>query len=334
MADQYEQVAAELKNIDVENNEQPSHNEKDASNSSLNENSTTNPAENVITEESANGYSVNEEKEEKGEPPSPPTEKEALKTDISTEKTTDFISDKVNTTTKRRKVVDNPFVAVTPQVQHLVFWENPVHSGSILAGAFAFFIVNSYLSLPDILCYLTFYALVLNLLHVLGREQLQKLLNSDVTNPFDKFLSENPVYIDRTSADKYINICINGINYLLLEGQQIALIDDPMRSFKYIIIFYVTWSIMSWMSIQSFIITALILGFTLPKAYLSNKTLVDKNLDHGLKIGNEQWNKYSNIAKHHTQRYADKLEPYIATAGLKGLIPNDKKHSEKVTKEE
>ncbi|KAF0432444.1 Reticulon-domain-containing protein [Gigaspora margarita] len=311
MADQYEQVAAELKNIDVENNEQPSHNEKDASNSSLNENSTTNPAENVITEESANGYSVNEEKEEK-----------------------DFISDKVNTTTKRRKVVDNPFVAVTPQVQHLVFWENPVHSGSILAGAFAFFIVNSYLSLPDILCYLTFYALVLNLLHVLGREQLQKLLNSDVTNPFDKFLSENPVYIDRTSADKYINICINGINYLLLEGQQIALIDDPMRSFKYIIIFYVTWSIMSWMSIQSFIITALILGFTLPKAYLSNKTLVDKNLDHGLKIGNEQWNKYSNIAKHHTQRYADKLEPYIATAGLKGLIPNDKKHSEKVTKEE
>ncbi|CAG8563642.1 14235_t:CDS:2 [Gigaspora margarita] len=332
MGDQYEQVAAELKNIDVENNEQPSHNEKDASNSSLNENSTTNPAENVITEESANGYSVNEEKEEKGEPPSPPTEKEALKTDISTEKTTDFISDKLNCVSRfsTDHLMSNlipanlDFFDLLP-VQHLVFWENPVHSGSILAGAFAFFIVNSYLSLPDILCYLTFYALVLNLLHVLGREQLQKLLNSHVTNPFDKFLSETPFYIDRSSADKYINICINGINYLLLEGQQIALIDDPMRSFKYIIIFYLTWSIMSWMSIQSFIITALILGFTLPKAYLSNKTFVDKNLDHGLKIGNEQWNKC---------RYADKLEPYIATAGLKGLIPNDKKHSEKVTKEE
>ncbi|CAG8786616.1 15892_t:CDS:1, partial [Racocetra fulgida] len=41
-----------------------------------------------------------------------------------------------------------------------------------------------------------------------------------------------PVYIDRTTADKYIDICIDSINYLLLEGQQIALIDDPMRSFK------------------------------------------------------------------------------------------------------
>jgi len=324
----------DVKRIDLENNEQPSNHERDAPNSGFAENSTNNPAENVITEESANGYSVNEEKEEKGEPPSPPTEKEALKTDRSTEKTIDFISDindKVNTTTKRRKVVENPFVGIIPTAQYLVYWENPVHSGSILAGAFAFFIVNSYLSLPDILCYLTFYALVLNLIHVLGREQLQKLLNKDAKNPFETFLSETPYYIDRSSADKYVNICINGINYLLLEGQQIALIDDPLRSFKYIIMFYVTWSMMSWMSLQSFIITALILGFTLPKAYLSNKTFVDQKLDHGLKVGNEKWQHYSSLAIKHTQRYADQAKPYIAKAGL---LPNDKKHSEKVTKEE
>ncbi|CAG8573080.1 20584_t:CDS:2 [Dentiscutata erythropus] len=279
----------EIKHTDTENNEH-SYYDKVAPDNMLFENSTQKPTENVeslATEEPTNGYNVNEKKEEKGDPPSPPSEKEALtSTDRSTEKTED-ITDRVNTTTKKRKFVENPFVAIIP--------------------------------------------IVLNLLHVLFREQLQKLLNNKADNPYETFLSEKPVYIDRASADKHINVCINGINYLLLEGQQIALIDDPMRTFKYIIIFYVSWCIMSWMSFQSFIITALILGFTLPKAYQCNKTTIDEKLDHILKIVYEYWERFAAIAKHHTKDYADKVTPLIAKTGL---IPNNNKTSEKVTKEE
>ncbi|CAG8777882.1 3161_t:CDS:2 [Cetraspora pellucida] len=257
---------SELKHTDTENNEQTQSYEKVAPKTAV-ENSTHNSVENAVTEESVNGYTKNEEREEKEDPPSPP--KEQTSTDKSTEKIKDVI-EKVNTTTKKRKVATNPFVRITP------------------TGALSFIFFTSYFSLLDALCYLTFYSLLFNLLHVLSREQLQKFLKNDVVNPFEKFLSETPVYIDRTTADKYINICINGINYLLLEGQQIALIDDPMRSFK---------------------------------AYLCNKTLVDQQLEHILKIVYDYWDRFVGLAKHHTKGYFDKVQPLMAGTGL---FPNNK----------
>ena len=45
-------------------------------------------------------------------------------------------------------------------------------------------------------------------------------------------LVNKPWYIEREEVEKYLDITIEAVNFVLLEIQKIVFVDDPMRTFK------------------------------------------------------------------------------------------------------
>jgi hypothetical protein len=45
-------------------------------------------------------------------------------------------------------------------------------------------------------------------------------------------LLSNPWYIERERLDKYLDIIVEAVNFLLLDIQRIVLVEDPMRTIK------------------------------------------------------------------------------------------------------
>jgi len=140
---------------------------------------------------------------------------------------------------KKRQVknIENPFKNLTPRVTQLVYWENPTHSGAILAASLSFLIFTAYYSLFN-----TFFALAailigVNWIYVMGFKQFQSLINQKPVNPHEHLLVNKPWYIERDDAEKYLDSIIDTANFVLLEAQRIALVDDPMRTMRHV--FYV-----------------------------------------------------------------------------------------------
>jgi len=230
---------------------------------------------------------------------------------------------------KKLQVI-NPFKILAPKVTQLVYWENPIHSGAVLAIGLSFLIYTAYRSLFNTFCALAFILIGANWAYVIGRKQLQALINQNPVNPYERTLIDNPWYIEREKLDKYLDITIETINFLLLEMQRIVLVDDPMRTIKYVGIFYVLWTFGGWISFRTLFGIGLVLGFVVPTAYQNNKTLVDNKLDQTNKFIHSHLDRGLDIAKQHTGGLVEKAKSFAADKGLVG----DNKSSQNTKKEE
>jgi len=222
----------------------------------------------------------------------------------------------VETTPLRKLQVINPFKTLAPRVTQLVYWENPIHSGAILAIGLSFLIYTAYRSLFNTFCALAFTLIGANWIYVIGRKQLQALINQKPVNPYENTLIDNPWYIEREILDKYLDITIEAINFLLLEIQKIVLVDDPMRTIKYVGIFYLLWTFGGWISFRTLFGIGLVLGFVAPTAYKNNKTLVDNKLDQTNKFIHSHLDRGLDIAKQHTGGIYEKAKSFAADKGL------------------
>lgn len=69
------------------------------------------------------------------------------------------------------------------------------------------------------------------------------------------------------------------INLSLIEATKIALIENPLRSIKYLGILYGIWTIASWFSFHTITAIVVITAFVVPKFYKKNQDLVNQHLD-------------------------------------------------------
>ncbi|CAG8533363.1 6398_t:CDS:2 [Diversispora eburnea] len=210
-----------------------------------------------------------------------------------------------------RKEINNPFNAVTSKVSYLVYWENPIHSGIVLATGLLVIIYTSYYSLIN-----TYFALIISLLGlnwiiVIGKKQFQTLSNTKYTNPFEKFLVDKPMFIKRETIEKYLDICVDGVNFLLLEFQKIILVENPSKTFKYIVSLYFLWTILGWFSIRTLASIVLVLGFSVPMAYKRNKSFFDEKLNRVHDISNSYCEHATGLLKHHTKGVVEKSKNAI-----------------------
>jgi len=220
------------------------------------------------------------------------------------------------TTPLKKLQVINPFKTLAPRVTQLVYWENPIHSGAILAIGLSFLIYTAYRSVFNTFCALAFILMGANWIYVIGRKQLQALINQKPVNPYENTLIDNPWYIERETLDKYLDITIEALNFLLLEIQKIVLVDDPMRTIKYVGIFYVLWTFGGWISFRTLFGIGLVLSFVAPTAYKNNKTLVDNKLDQTNKFIHSHLDRGYDIAKQHTGGIYEKAKSFAADKGL------------------
>jgi len=226
-----------------------------------------------------------------------------------------------------KRQVKNPFKTLTPRVTQLIYWENPTHSGAALAIGLLFLIYTTQYSLFNTFCALAVTALGLNWIYVVGRKQLQAFINQEPINPHEHLLVHKPWYIERKDAEKYLDTTIEAVNFLLLETQRIVLVDDPMRTVRYVFIFYVLWTLGGWVSVRTLVGIGFVLGFSAPIAYEKNKTLVDEKLDQANKLSRSYFDRGLNIAKQHTGGIYEKAKTFAANKGLvsEGTTQNTKK---------
>jgi hypothetical protein len=221
--------------------------------------------------------------------------------------------------------VINPFKTLAPRVTQLVYWENPIHSGAVLAISLAFLIYTAQYSLFNTFCALAFILTGANWIYVIGRKQLQSLINQEPVNPYEHTLLSNPWYIERERLDKYLDIIVEAVNFLLLDIQRIVLVEDPMRTIKYVGIFYMLWTFGSWISFRTIFGIGLVLGFITPTAYRNNKTLVDQKLDQTNKFVHYHLDRGVGIAKKYTGGIYEKAKSFAADKGLVNTTQNTKK---------
>jgi len=210
-------------------------------------------------------------------------------------------------------------------VTQLVYWENPVHSGAVLAINLAFLIYTAQNSLFNTFCALAFILTGVNWIYVIGRKQLQSLINQKPANPYEHTLLNSPWYIEREKLDKYLDIIVEAINFLLLEIQKIVLVEDSMRTIKYVAIFYALWTFGGWISFRTLFGIGLVLSFITPIAYKNNKAFVDQKLDQTNKFVHTHLDRGIGIAKQHTGGIYEKAKSFAADKGFVSATQNTKK---------
>jgi len=234
---------------------------------------------------------------------------------------------------KKRQVknVKNPFENLTPKVTQLVYWENPTHSGALLAISLSFLIYTANYSLFNTFCALATTLIGANWIYVVCRKQLQSLINQKPVNPHEDLLVHKPWYIEREEAEKYLDITIEAVNFVMLKVQRIVLVDDSMRTIRYVFMFYVLWTLGTWINPRTLFGLGLILSFVTPIAYQKNKELVDEKLYQTNKFLHSHFDRGLTIVKQHTGGVYEKAKSFAAT---KGLVNDDKDATQNTKKEE
>jgi len=161
---------------------------------------------------------------------------------------------------------------VNSKVVYLVHWENNVHSGAVLGSILGFLFLTAYSSLFNLFCGVALLAIGCDWIYVLATKQFKTILNQKAANPHEKYL-ENPPQIKREDLDKYIDIWVDIINLSLIEATKIALIENPLRSIKYLGILYGIWTIASWFSFHTITAIVVITAFVVPKFYKKKSRL-------------------------------------------------------------
>jgi len=220
------------------------------------------------------------------------------------------------------KIVEKTINAVNSQVTHLVEWENNVHSGTALAAILSFLIFTAYNSLFNTFCFLAIAVIGIDWLYVLGNKQFKTLFNQKPDNPHEQYL-RNPPRISRKSVDKYVDVWVDIINKALEEGTKIVFVEDPLRSVKYVIAFYLTWTVASWFSFRTITALVVITAFTVPKLYKQNKKEVDQHLGQAQKFARDQFESGYAVVNKHAGGIIGQVQTFAASKGI-GTSDNKK----------
>uniref|UniRef100_A0A1D1ZD13 Reticulon-like protein n=1 Tax=Anthurium amnicola TaxID=1678845 RepID=A0A1D1ZD13_9ARAE len=238
--------------------------------------------------------------------------------------------EKIEPEEKKRQIKDL-FENLSTRAIQLVYWENPTHSGSLLGISLLFLIYTAYYSLFNTFCALATILIGANWIYVMGRKQLQSLINQKPVNPHEHLLVNKPWYIERKDVENYLDATIEAVNFILLKAQKIVLVDDPMGTIRYVLMFYVLWTLGTWISLRTLFGIGLILSFATPIAYQKNQTLVDEKLYQSNKFLRSYLDRGLVMAKQHTGGVYEKAKSFAVT---KGLVNDDKGATQNTKKEE
>jgi len=210
----------------------------------------------------------------------------------------------------------NPFKNLTPRAHNLIYWEDPAHSAAVMVAGLSFLIYTSCYSLFNTFCALATILIGMNWVYVIGRKQLNSLLNQDPVNPHEHLLTHKPWYLEREKVEKYLDVTLDSINFTMLEIQKIVYVEDSLRTIKYVFIFYALWTLGSFISFRTFFAIGFILAFSAPIGYQKNKKVVDEKLEQTNKLLHTHMDRGLNVAKQHTGGIYQKARSYAADKGL------------------
>ncbi|KAF9920242.1 reticulon-like protein of the endoplasmic reticulum [Linnemannia zychae] len=205
------------------------------------------------------------------------------------------------------KLAADPYAYMTPRLKSLVLWENPVHSGGVLAGSLAVVLSCRWVSLLNLACAAFVFGISASFIYVNGLLVFNRVTGKSAPRPLEKYYSRSAefLHLEADRLHRRVDYITDGLNIILTELAKVVLVEDNKRSLKFIGIFYAIWTLRTWFSTTTLLSIILVTVFATPRLYLDNQTLIDAHaakannliqahVGKGRQVAQEQWtNVYS-----------------------------------------
>ncbi|GAN01288.1 hypothetical protein MAM1_0006c00721 [Mucor ambiguus] len=207
------------------------------------------------------------------------------------------------------------------EVLNILKWKNPVRSGSILALIVGSIILTRWYSLLQIGSSLLTIAIGVNLIYVNFIMQGQKLVssNQDASHPYNNVIhNDKHAMIDKQSVRHYSTVLTEVSETLIRALTRIVFIENTATSIKWMSIFFVIWKVSAHVSTMDIVLAVVISAFIFPRLYISNKDVVDAQIQKGQTLIQTGIEKAQNAATTAAQDTYTKSRAAFAKAGTTG----------------
>ncbi|KAF8984999.1 reticulon-like protein of the endoplasmic reticulum [Entomortierella lignicola] len=214
---------------------------------------------------------------------------------------------------------------MTPRLKNLILWENPKHSGAVLASSLALVLSCRWVSLLNVACALLVFGTAASFVYVNGLVVFNRVTSKSAERPLERYYSRSAEYLhlDAERIHRRVDYISDGINVVLTELAKIVLIEDNKRSLKFIGIFYAIWTLRTWFSTTTLLSLILISLFAAPRLYLDNQTVIDAHVAKTNDLVQAHVGKGRQLAQDNLYSVYSKAEQFAKEKGL--LKKTDKK---------
>ncbi|KAK9479631.1 putative reticulon-like protein RtnA [Lipomyces japonicus] len=187
-------------------------------------------------------------------------------------------------------IVNTPKAVPSPQFNkyktyfaNLLTWKNPIYTGSVFAGSIVALVLVKYV---DVL------KLVLNAAYLaFGTGVLIELSGRSIKRSpgfVSSFIGGKYFTLSKDSVDPLIAEGLTLLNFVLVEIQRIAFVENVPLTISAFIISYFTYFLVRYISLWTLVSAAIIFAFSLPPLYLQFQTEIDAQVAKVEKIVEEQ----------------------------------------------
>ncbi|CDS04194.1 hypothetical protein LRAMOSA07149 [Lichtheimia ramosa] len=208
------------------------------------------------------------------------------------------------------------------QIYQLLQWENPIRSGVTLGVILLSLVLSRSYSLLQIGAALLTIGIGLNLIYVTFVVQTQKVFSDakDPVHPYSGVIGHKGDFtsIDKRTVHHYSSLAVDIAETVIRALARIVFIEDSMTSLKWLIIFYMTWTISAHVSSRTIIGFFVVSAFVFPRLYMSNKGVIDSHIQHGEAVLKQQLSTAQAFVEDNVSDANAKMRAYFAKAGTSG----------------
>ncbi|KAG2235028.1 Reticulon-domain-containing protein [Thamnidium elegans] len=219
------------------------------------------------------------------------------------------------------------------EVLRILQWKNPVRSGVIFAAIVGSIILTRWYSLLQIGSTSLTLAIGINLIYVNTILQSQKVLtNQQASHPYSDVIdNEKHSMINQQSVNHYSTVITELSETVIRALTRIIFIENTMTSIKWMTISFAIWKISAHFSTMDIVLMVVISAFTFPRLYISNKDVVDAQLQKGQSIIQTGINKAQTAATENVQNTYVKARAFVAQVGTTGTDAKNTMRKSSVT---
>ncbi|KAI9139612.1 Reticulon-domain-containing protein [Paraphysoderma sedebokerense] len=172
---------------------------------------------------------------------------------------------------------DDVIKSLSASFNDLIYWKDPTHSASVLAGSIVSVLTVSFFS--SWIFYYTLKTLVyvttLSFLGLGGMMLSQGIMGWEVKNPLSQFYS-NPPALNPQLVQSYTTTITHLINKLSAQLVSLVLVQNPLHSFQFLLGTYVTYQLAYYIPLSVFTIIGISGLFSVPYFLKTNHVMVEK----------------------------------------------------------
>lgn len=166
---------------------------------------------------------------------------------------------------------------IDPKVLDLIYWRDVKKTGVVFGSMLFILLSLAIFSVLSVVAYLSLAILSVTLSFRVYKNIMQAVQKSGDGHPFKEYL-EWELEMNDQKTQKVVKLVMKHFNTTVRELRRLFLVEDLVDSIKFGLLLWVLTYIGSWFNGMTLIINCVIIVFTLPKIYETNKVQIDNYL--------------------------------------------------------